>query len=370
MRIRIRLPVDAPALWEAVYIGDIHRVKSLLSTGVDPQEKASTNNCTALHVAALHGKLEIVYELILAAQMGCRDYTGLSVCNVQDGKGLMPLHYACSRLMINVCKMLITFGAATSTEHCQYSQPVLIAARAGTQRLEDEVYGYGPCVGIYGDGLFRQMRLQVVELLLEKGADVSNCKWCQCRMMIWELAIESYTDTALLKLLLNAVAVTGKSIPVHRNGDTIMHYVAGLNGHLSENGADIKMLEMLRLHARKTHNNRLDISTENRDGNTTLYFACKFGKIDTVKYLLDQGVDPPIENSLDDLSRVTSQDVWDILVAEFNRREERNIAFAMASHQRLGTMSLPRSLPPEVMRVISEQGGRALTWPRIHHEAY
>ena len=366
MYITIELPVNAPPLWDAAYHGDLHGVKSLLSTGADYRERASTNKCTALHVAALHGHLDIVYELIGAAQTGRYTYNGLNFCNVMDDEDLTPLHYASSRLMIQVCEMLIQFGAVTSTRGSQYSQPVLYAACAGTHGHIEEIYGDGPHGGIYGNGRLRGMRLQMVQLLLENGADVSRCKWDGAGTMIWQLAIESHTDTGLLRLLLNAVAVTGKSIPVSRSGDTIMHYVAGLNYFLSRDDADIKMLEMLRRHARDTLDDTLDISTKNHRGNTTLYSACNRGKVATVKYLLDAGVDPPIEDSLYDLERVSSAKIWDMLVTEFNEREERNIAFAMATHPRLGAMSRYRSFPPEVMRAVEEQCGRVLTWTNQH----
>jgi ankyrin repeat protein len=356
--IRLNLPVDAPLLWEAAYHGNIHSVKSLLSTGADYKERASDTECTALHVAAFRGNLDIVYELIVAAQIGIVAYNGFSVCNVQDDEGLTPLHYACSRLMIDVCKMLIRFGADTSTDHwlSMYNQPVLYAALAGTNRFTLPAYGFGPSRGIHGDGTLREMRLQVVKLLLDNGADVSNCEWCSCSAMIWEVAIESYTDTGLLELLLDAVEVTGKSIPVDDSGNTIMHHVAALNYHLSANGADIKMLEILRLHARRTQNNTLDISTRNFYGNTTLFFACRNGKMDTVRYLLDNGVDPPTECMLDGLSRVSNKRIWAMLNVEFGRREkERNLAFAMASDKRLGATSGHHLFPPEVMRIVLKQ---------------
>ena len=149
-----------------------------------------------------------------------------------------------------------------------------------------------------------------------------------------------------------------------------MHYVASLNYHQSANGADITMLEMLKLHARRTQNNKLDISTQNRQGNTTLHFACNQGKEATVKYLLDKGMDPPMQDSLYDLSRCTSREIWVMVVTEFNQREERNIAFAMASHERLGIKSPYRTLPLEVMHMISEQDERALTWQQIVPEMY
>ena len=264
--------------------------------------------------------------------------------------------------------MLIRFGAATSTEGGQYSQPVLYAACGRDYRHTDGMYG-----GMYNEhpddakDRIRRMQLQMVQLLLDNGADVSSCEWSGHGMMIWELAIESHTDTALLSLLLNAVKVTGKSIPVSRSGDTIMYHVANLNYFLSRDGADIKMLDMLRRHANETHNKTLDISAQNHKGCTTLYAACERGKVATVKYLLDAGVDPPTRDSLDDLETVTSDEIWDMLVTEFNEREERNIAFAMATHPRLNELSRWRSLPSEVHRVIEEHSGRALWWDRTQH---
>jgi len=212
------------------------------------------------------------------------------------------------------------------------------------------------------------MQLQMVQLLLENGADVSSCEWSGHGMMIWELAIESHNDTALLSLLLNAVAVTRKSIPVSRSGDTIMHYVAKLNYFLSRDDADIKMLEMLRRHASRTHNKTLDISTQNHKGNTTLYAACDRDKVATVRYLLDAGVDPPAtRDSLDNLEIASSVEIWAMIVAEFNGREPRNIAFAMATHPRLSELSRWRSLPSEVHRELEKHTGRALGWDRTRY---
>ena len=371
MYFTVDLPVNAPALWEAAYRGDLHCVKSLLCNGADYRERASINQCTALHVAALHGHKDIVYELIRAAQPRRYTYNGLNFCNVMDEEGLTPLHYACCMLMIEVCEMLIRFGAATSTEGCQYSQPVLYAACGRDYRHTDGMYGgmYNECPHDEKDRI-RRMQLQMVQLLLENGADVSSCEWSGHGMMIWELAIESHNDTALLRLLLNAVAVTGKSIPVSRSGDTIMHHVANLNHFLSRDRADIKMLDMLRRHARKTRNKTLDISTQNHKGNTTLYAACDRDKVDMVRYLLDAGVDPPAtRDSLDNLETASSVEIWAMIVAEFNGREPRNIAFAMATHPRLNELSRWRSLPLEVHREVEKHSGRALTWDRTKYES-
>jgi hypothetical protein len=269
--------------------------------------------------------------------------------------------------------MLIGFGAATSTEESQYSQPVLYAACAKPQPVlcglrknpktghVEGTYGFDPSGGKYENGHHLDKRLQVVQLLLENGADVSRCDWSRSGIMIWEIAIESY-DTGLLRLLLDAVALAGKSIPVSHSKNTIMHYVASLNLDFSADNADITMLEMLRRHANKTQNHTLDISTQNRGGHTTLFFAAQSGKIETVRYLLDNGIDPPTEDSFDDLFDVSTDDIWDIIVEEFDQREKRNIAFAMASHSRIGALSTVHSFPLEMSHIISKMNGRHTTW--------
>ena len=87
-----------------------------------------------------------------------------------------------------------------------------------------------------------------------------------------------------------------------------------------------------------------------------MFFACTVGKVDTVKYLLDNGVDPPTNESFNDLFDVSSDEIWGMMAAEFNQREkERNLAFAMATNER-NTMSGHHLFPPEVMRIIWEQG--------------
>ena len=140
-----------------------------------------------------------------------------------------------------------------------------------------------------------------------------------------------------------------------------MHYVADLNYFLSRDGADIKMLDILRRHVRETHNDRLDISTQNHRGYTTLHAACERDKVATVEYLLDNGVDPPTEDLLDDLDRVSNAEIWDMIVTEFKQREKRNIAFAMATHPRVGAGSHARSLHPDMFWMVQQQGNRGRT---------
>jgi pectate lyase len=139
---------DPPfSLLEAVSLGDIEELKSILSKGTDVDGFESTFFKTALHEAAKAGHKEIV-ELLIAedAQIDAKD----------SWPGLTPLHYAAEGGHIEVVKLLLTKGADIDAKITAYVRTT--AYTTGDTPLHSAI---------------RAGHKDIAELLIEKGADVN-----------------------------------------------------------------------------------------------------------------------------------------------------------------------------------------------------
>jgi len=126
------------SLQEAAAIGDVELVRSLLNKGVDVDSWDDLIRNTALHRAARSGHKDVV-ELLLAK--------GAHVDSVNAWPRVTPLHYAAEKGHKDITELLIAKGADVNAKDIKGRTPVDVA--------------------------LRRDHSEVVKLLIEKGADVS-----------------------------------------------------------------------------------------------------------------------------------------------------------------------------------------------------
>ena len=331
-------------LWRAAHDGDYNLVVEEVLRGEDPEATGSTRSCTPLHVAALRGHDLIVRYLlnterhsfhgrVLREQGRVPARRARQTVDVRDKYNQTPLQYAAAGLMSHVVTLLIQYGAAVSHPGTSVYEPVNLAAKG---RFYAKGYEY-----VDVDAT----RLEVVRILLVAGADTcTGFNWHHGIDNVWHKAIEAQNNTNLLKLLLEESTTP---IPVARNGNTIMHEVAGLRYMLSEDGIDIKMLEMLVEHGENPF-------AKNGFDETPLFFAVRRNKVDTVRYLISLGIgldaDDPMLRAL---YKSSSPEVWDVIRAGY--RAPRCDAVIMSHHPRLGERSLLRLLGPKLLQMVLDE---------------
>jgi hypothetical protein len=123
-------------LIDAVYEGDLEKVKKLLDEGEDINAKDDYGR-TPLHYASINGDLDIIKFLV---------EKGANV-NAKDDYGRTPLHYASIYGIVDVVKFLVKEGANVNARDEYGSTPLHYAAPKGY--------------------------LDVVKFLVEKGADIN-----------------------------------------------------------------------------------------------------------------------------------------------------------------------------------------------------
>jgi ankyrin repeat protein len=225
--VNIRDSSQSSALIHAVYLGRLEAATALLEKGAD-LELPDDHGRTPLHVAAGQGFPKLV-ELLL---------THRSRINARDRHGETPLGVA---LNAETATILLRAGADANVP-----ERLCTAAAAGDGKLVELLLSYGAyanpktkCIG--GTPLLSAIsrsKWDVVSILLDHGADPNA-----------------------------AVAADNHYIP--------LRLAAGLPG-----SADA----VARLLARGANPNAAD-----KDGDTALIEAARYGRIDVVKLLLDRG---------------------------------------------------------------------------------
>ena len=327
---------EALPLWKAAYAGDLETVMSLLySDGVDVNAVSTHLRCTALHVSAAKGYVDIVLAILTVHQ---------SSVDVQDNTGSTPLQYAASRLKTDVVLLLLRHGASANRQigTSQRKDPVLLATWHGCRG------GGGGAIGDVDESL------RLVHILIDHGASVSQEGWFGGTKSMWRIAIECFPGTRLLQLLLQRVS----SSAVPRGVTTIAHGVADLSRRRCEGGIDIEMFKLL---VQYGHNiGELDLW-----GRTPLHVAALHDKVRTVEYLVSApGVDMDTNaRHLLVLSPVLPRGVWDVINHAY--RKHRAEAFLMSHHPRLGEGSALRALDAEMMQMVLDRIHDDILYPDI-----
>ena len=98
----------------------------------------------------------------------------------------------------------------------------------------------------------------------------------------------------------------------------------------------------------------IDINEQDRYGATPLHYATKNNDIETIKLLIYQGADPLIEKTgkIKPIDFTKDKNVKQVI----KDYQERNLAFAMINHPRLGGKNSPgSSINPDIVKLILDQ---------------
>ena len=124
---------NAHSLHEAVQIGDLDRVKALLSVSPDLVISKDWNEDTPLHIAAYFGYGDIV-ELLLNHQVDV---------NAKNSHGKTPLHRATFNGHKDVVNLLLTHGAIVNAKDNYGDTPLCEAMTYGYAEIADTLRQHG-----------------------------------------------------------------------------------------------------------------------------------------------------------------------------------------------------------------------------------
>jgi ankyrin repeat protein len=267
-----RPPVSADelarSLPEAAASGDLDRVKSLLSKGINVNVREWGSLKTCLHYAAANGDWEVA-KLLLTC--------GAQV-NARDAVGATPLHYAVERSHEEIAKLLIAKGA-----------DIHALTRDGTTPLDEAVW----------DG-----NTEIVDFLIANGADV-NGRINQAQAPL-DIAINQKRED-MKKLLLSKGAHTSSLRQAVLAGDfgqvkACLEGSPDVNGNYSSgsaaiNGRDGQGMTLLHLAAQGGHkevvglliSEGMDVNAKSTGGRTPLDLALDQNGKDIVELLRKHG---------------------------------------------------------------------------------
>lgn len=223
-----------PPLVEAARRADTTTLRALLKQQVDVNAP-ETDGTTALHWAAYTNQLEAASLLI---------GTGAKV-NVANEYGVTPLSMACTNGNAAIVAVLVKAGANLETR-TSGETALMTAVRTGA--------------------------VDVVKLLLDRGADVASIEPHSGQTMLMTAVAESHPGVARL-LLARGADVQAKS----KAGFTPLTFAA--------RAGDLESVKLL-LDAGSSPNEKL------REGTTTLVVAIVNAHYEVARYLLDHGADP------------------------------------------------------------------------------
>jgi ankyrin repeat protein len=313
----------APPLWRFAEKGDLKNVLDLLHSEreqVDINEVSTYPCCTALHVAAVRGYVDIVQALLNARtnsfQMrNNRELGGVvntlsrrrsaavndsrthAKVDATDIHGMTPLHYACSWLKTDVVLLLLRHGASVTRQSSPRSDPLMLTARAACS---------------YNNTGTPDDSLRLMHILIRQGATVRHYEQFPAIQSTWDVALEGFPDTRFLELLLQN---TPPSMYVQHDTHTIVHSVAMLRPRRCEDGLDIDMFKLLVRYG-------YDLGKQDGRGRSPLRIAAGLNKVETVKYLVSApGVDMDTD-AKDVLQTIPGlpEGVWDVINAAYRTR--------------------------------------------------
>lgn len=144
------------ALHEAVAAGAQRDVERLLLSRQCFLDERNERRQTALHLAVLHGRLDLL-DWLLTAGKTLKSHS-LDV-NAADSNGSSALHLACAAADLSACSVLLAHGSSPFLPCRSGDTPLLLLLRA-SERLEAGAL---------------ETLLAVVQTMLEKGVEVSSC---------------------------------------------------------------------------------------------------------------------------------------------------------------------------------------------------
>ncbi len=257
-------------LYAAVMTGLVPLVTSLLDKKADPQEADPQWGMKAIHTAAYFGKPEII-RLLLARR--CSEVNDLS----KGGK--TALHWAAQRGQADSIEALLELGADKEARTDEGFTPLHVAAANG--------------------------RSAIVSMLLSAGADVHATAPDQVTLL--HLAARE-GDAATVGVVVKAAPDLVSAVTA--GGDTVLHHLcqggsvdslAHLQGHDSELMVCLNRFGQTPLHLACRHSSlafvtallalreNMDVSVEDQDGSTPIYYASTARKEDVIQLLKSRG---------------------------------------------------------------------------------
>jgi ankyrin repeat protein/beta-lactamase regulating signal transducer with metallopeptidase domain len=267
-------------LHQAAADGDIDKVKSLISKGVDVNTK-DEKGWTPLHTASYYGRKDIAVFLIAkGGNINDKDISGRTPLHVasdgvrtfvfeslvakganvdaRDKAGNTPLHYAAGWHLVNtrILKLIIDKGADINSRNEKGETPLHFAARS------------------------RKKHDTVVEFLLDNGADINAKDKSGSTPLHWAAVYgrNEKRRKERVELLLNKGAVIEQ-----KNDKGITPF------HRATMAGNKKVMELLL-------NRGADINSIQWNGWSALHYAARAGKNDIVKLLIDKGAEVNAKN--------------------------------------------------------------------------
>lgn len=290
----VEIPSNEDTLYKAVRLNDHMMIERLIRQNTDLNMKNMDGVCmvksrclsrhirmtqyTPLQVAALHASMETI-ELLTN--------NGADV-NVFDGNNRSPLHYATAAARLDVVQHFIKTGADVNCQTKSERTPLIEAVslnnlsavralvKAGVNVNQKDAKGISP---LHIATLMHQVDLQIVECLLDAGADVNTSNYKQGTPLM--NAACGVRNPGLVKLLLDRGANVNL-IDTNR--------MSAFRLCLESNQLYIPL--MLLQHG-------ADINAANKYGSTPLAAAVRHGQFKIIQFLLTRDCkrDPEILKS-------------------------------------------------------------------------
>lgn len=281
--------VEPPvSLDEAVIMGNLELVKSLISRGTDVDAKDRLGR-TALCQAAKNGHKDVV-EILLAR--------GAEI-NVRDSFGASALHYTAQQSHKDIAELLIVNGADVNTKNNNGQTPVNVALRQNRKDIVNLLITKGADVSLHTASFIGD--LQRVEKLIDGGTDVDT------KNQEGQTALHHAAKGAEIGMVEFLIA---KGADINARGQyyyTPMYYAAWSGStevveFLVEKGADINVKDEwggTPLHYMAQDNVRdmaeflivkgADVNAKDNNGKTALSVAKEKGYTEIVKLLRKHG---------------------------------------------------------------------------------
>ncbi|KAI9844034.1 MAG: hypothetical protein M1837_005969 [Sclerophora amabilis] len=293
------------ALQSAVCESHADIVNCLLAAGADPNSAAPANvGKTALQIASLNGRPDIVRDLLMA---------GASVNDENSSWAATALHAAVESQSLESCRALLGKGACVDTysKIPPYETALQWAVTSRNVEIVRELLRMGANVNLSSANsdppLLKATTVQsldIVDILLESGADVDQENRGSKKSTALEMAIQLGADAITYRLLRSGANVNvgfPLSIAAKRNNLELVRILLG-------KGADVHIespppsdrrfsIQSPLFHAIMTGNKELirlfsQLSTSSSDVEGALCLAVLNDNITAVRLLIKSGADP------------------------------------------------------------------------------
>jgi ankyrin repeat protein len=254
----IYLLMSGDELLEAAETGDIDRVQSLISDGVDIEVRRKPDERTAIMIAAENGNTKIIQLLVEA---------GVEADTIDSG-GKTALMLAANNGHIETVKLLLSIEIDRYAKDHRYHDAIMYAAYAGhvevVRILVDKKSDLDTALSV-------AKTKEIAEILISAGADVNSAS------AAWPALVRQSRlgNTEVVALLLSADA------EVNTRDEKWMG-ASALSG-----AAEFGRIEIVRMLMEAG----ADVNARDNEGRTALMSASGNGHTDIVRMLINEGAD-------------------------------------------------------------------------------